>query len=97
MLTFHANPQRLITALGEDMARRILGEKVGEKVGENLTDNQKLILELLLRDPYMAARELAHHVGISSRKIEQNIAKLKERGILKRIGPAKGGHWEVLT
>ncbi len=92
MLTFHANPQHLIAALGEETARRILGEKVGE----NLTDNQGLILELLRQYPYMAARELAQHVGISSRKIEQNIAKLKGLGILKRVGPAKGGQWKVL-
>ena len=43
----------------------------------------------------MSAKELAEHVGISSRKIEQNIAKLKQWGLLKRIGPAKGGHWEL--
>ena len=44
----------------------------------------------------MAAPELAEIVGISERKIEQNIATLKKLGRLKRIGPAKGGHWEVL-
>jgi ATP-dependent DNA helicase RecG len=36
-------------------------------------------------------------VGISARKVEQNIAKLKVKGILRRVGPAKGGHWEVLS
>jgi len=39
---------------------------------------------------------LAEEVGISSRKIEENIARLKEFGILRRIGPTKGGSWEVL-
>ena len=93
--TARANPQHLIAALGEDGAKRILGEKVGEKVGENLTGNQRQILALLRQHPYMAARELAQQVGISSRKIEQNIARLKELELLKRIGPARGGHWEV--
>jgi len=27
--------------------------------------------------------------------VEKNIKKLKEKGLLKRIGPAKGGHWDV--
>jgi ATP-dependent DNA helicase RecG len=27
--------------------------------------------------------------------IEWNLKKLKEDGKLERIGPAKGGHWEV--
>ena len=88
MLSFHANPEQLKKALE--------GEKVVEKVVENLTGNQKLILHLLRQNPRMAARELARHVGISSRKIQQNMARLKELNLLKRIGPAKGGHWEVI-
>ena len=65
------------------------------RVGEKLTLNQERILLLLRHNPYLSARELSAHVGISGRKIEQNIAKLKKSGILKRIGPAKGGHREV--
>jgi ATP-dependent DNA helicase RecG len=61
------------------------------RVGETLTLNQERILLLQRHNPYLSARELSAHVGISSRKIEQNIAKLKKSGILKRIGPAKGG------
>jgi len=33
MLTFRANPQHLITAWGEQEAKRRMGEKVGERVG----------------------------------------------------------------
>lgn len=99
MLTFHANRQHLKAAQGEAADRGKLGkkagEKVGEKVGENLSGNQRQILILLGQNPRMPARELAMHVGISSRKIEHNIAKLKEMGLLKRIGAAKGGHWTV--
>jgi len=39
---------------------------------------------------------LSDLVGISQRKIKENIQKLKEKGILQRIGSAKGGHWEVV-
>jgi len=35
-------------------------------------------------------------IGISERKIKENIRKLKEKGLLKRVGPAKGGYWKVL-
>lgn len=67
-------------------------KKVGEKVGEKLSQNQQSIIHY----PYVSARELSEIVGISSRKIEENIKKLKAKGVVKRIGPAKGGHWEVL-
>lgn len=71
-------------------------EKVGEKVGEKLSQNQHAIIDEIVHNPYVSARELAGIVGISSRKIEENIKKLKALGMVKRIGPAKGGHWKVL-
>lgn len=73
-----------------------VGERVGDKVGENLTPNQKKILVLLSQNSYMSGTELATKVNISKRKIEANLANLKLRGFIKRIGPAKGGHWEIL-
>jgi predicted HTH transcriptional regulator len=41
--------------------------------------------------------ELADAIGITERSIERTIKKLQEEGRLRRIGPAKGGHWEVTT
>jgi len=34
--------------------------------------------------------------GLTSRGIEWNIAELKARGFLERIGPDKGGYWKVI-
>jgi len=72
-------------------------EKVGEKVGEKLTENQHIILNQMQNDPYISAKVLANKVGISVRKIETNIKKLKDLEFIKRIAPAKGGHWEVIN
>jgi ATP-dependent DNA helicase RecG len=44
---------------------------------------------------YVTARQLAQVLGISSRAVEKQIAKLKAEGTLKRIGFDKGGQWEV--
>ena len=72
------------------------GGEPPEKGGEKLTQNQGRILVLIKKDPSIPARELAHKVGITQRKIEQNLAKLKQQGRLRRIGPDKGGHWEIV-
>jgi len=57
---------------------------------------EKIIL--LIKDkPTITQLELADATGLSRRGVEKNIAKLKETGKLKRIGPAKGGHWEVIN
>ena len=71
-------------------------EKGVEKGVEKLTDNQKSIIEIIKRNPYVTARELSPLIGISHRKIQKNMAKLKEYGIIERIGPAKGGYWKII-
>ncbi len=45
----------------------------------------------------MSAAKLGEELGISVRKTEENLRKLRENGTLKRVGPARGGHWEVLN
>ena len=32
---------------------------------------------------------------ISTKAIEKHIKNLREDGIIRRVGPDKGGHWEV--
>lgn len=53
------------------------------------------IISLLKAEPALAAREIAQRIGISSRAVEKQIAKLRRQGRLQRIGPARGGRWEV--
>ena len=44
----------------------------------------------------MTISKLAGILGVTTRAIEKQIAKLQEQGRLRRVGPARGGHWEVL-
>ena len=81
---------------GGSATQEKVGEKVGERVGEKLTSNQRQILAILLEAPHTSAKTLAEKIGISVRKTEVNLRKLRERKLLKRVGPARGGHWEVL-
>ena len=83
----------------EFMLARILeaiekvGNKVGSKVG-NLTDNQQQIITAMKHTPKISAAKLSEIVGISKRKIEENVAKLKKLGLIDRVGGTRG-HWEV--
>jgi ATP-dependent DNA helicase RecG len=60
-----------------------------------LTANQRIILSEIDKNVYTTANELSLLVGISQRKIEKNLSVLKNKGLIKRIGPDKGGHWEI--
>ena len=50
---------------------------------------------LLKEKPDLSLAELAVLLGKSVRTIERATAKLVKAGELRRIGPDKGGHWEV--
>lgn len=67
-------------------------EKTVEKTGEKTVEK---ILNLLRANPRLTQRELAAQTGLSRRGIEWNLKELKEHGRLRRIGPDKGGYWEV--
>lgn len=56
----------------------------------------ELILQILALNPRMSLIEVAARIGKSRRAVERAAAKLMRAGRLKRVGPAKGGHWEVI-
>ena len=51
----------------------------------------------MLSNPKVTTTQLARTLNISTTAVEKNIKLLKEQGQIERVGPAKGGHWEVLT
>ena len=75
---------------------RTVVEKVTEGVTEKITENQKKILAQIKLNSFITTEDLSEIVEISTRKIKENIAKLKNKNMLKRVGPARGGHWEVI-
>ena len=63
--------------------------KSGQKTAERL-------LEILKRNPAATQAEMMRRLGIKSRNaVQKHIANLKQAGRLRRVGPDKGGHWEV--
>lgn len=54
-------------------------------------------LELIKENPLITIPELATALNKSKSAIEKQIAKLKENQQLERIGPDKGGYWQVLN
>ena len=47
-------------------------------------------------DPEITISDIAEKLRISTRAIEMQISKLKEKHTIKRVGPDKGGHWEII-
>jgi len=64
-------------------------EKTGEKTGEK-------IVRLLGENPRMTQAQLAEQIGLSRSGVEWQLKNLKAERVIRRVGPARGGHWEVL-
>ncbi len=74
--------------LQEGEGLKTVGETVEKTVGE--------ILALINENPKITRDEISVKTGITVRGVEWNLAKLKQKGLLKRIGSTKAGHWEVI-
>ena len=70
--------------------------KAVKSSGKSSGKTEEHIIALLRELPATTIPELADKFGVTTRAVEKQIAKLKKSGRLRRIGPAKGGHWEVL-
>jgi ATP-dependent DNA helicase RecG len=83
--------------VGETSGKRRgnVGEMSGKRRG-NVGRTPGKILELIKANPEIAIPELAAIIGISERSIERSIHKLQKEDLLKRVGGAKGGRWEVV-
>ena len=51
--------------------------------------------EVIAAHPDYSAAQIATEIGKTARTVEKYIAKLKDAGILVRIGPKLGGYWEI--
>ena len=67
-----------------------------EGLVERLVESQQKILKLIAQNPSISKRRMAEILGISDTAVDKNIATLKKKGLLRRVGPARGGHWEIV-
>ena len=73
------------------------GENDGEKsnVIKELSNKEKIVFIAIKTNPHTTSALIARDKKIARPTIERAIKKLKLLGLIKRIGPDKGGHWEV--
>lgn len=71
------------------------GQISGQISGQILSDRQKEIMELIQKKPTISRKELSEALNINPSAIQKHLKGLKQKGIIKRVGGAKGGHWEI--
>ena len=68
-------------------------EKSNQKSSQK--SDQK-ILSIMKSIPDITMAEIANATGLSIAGVKKNIRKLKDANLIRRVGPDKGGHWDVV-
>ncbi|MCJ7624962.1 MAG: winged helix-turn-helix transcriptional regulator, partial [Anaerolineaceae bacterium] len=81
--------------------RGIVGEKGGQTTPQitpqiNLTSLENNIVNEIIKNPAITRKQIASNLGISPETVKEYLEKLKKKGLLRRIGAARGGYWEVI-
>ena len=72
-------------------------EKIGENVPENVPENRLIkISQLMKSNNKITIPEIAKELNVNEKTIKRDIDKLKDSGKIMRIGPDKGGYWEII-
>ena len=100
-----ADQKKAVRKSGKKKAvRKSLSEKGCQKTTQKTTQKtsgkttQKTvvrILRILRKDPHATRHALAVAIGLTDDGVKWNLQRLKAAGRLRRVGPDKGGHWEV--
>lgn len=70
---------------------------VEETVEETVEKTVEKIKELIQFNSKITQKEIATKTGLTTRGIEWNLKLMKQKGIIRRIGPTKGGYWEIVN
>ena len=57
---------------------------------------QDLVLDIIKGNPRISVSQLAKECNLSVKATRRIIDGLREKGLLQRVGPDFGGHWEVI-
>ncbi|MBR5434681.1 MAG: putative DNA binding domain-containing protein [Bacteroidales bacterium] len=59
-------------------------------------DDNGNVIENVLENSVETSASLAKHFGVNERTIRRDLQFLQAKGIIRRVGPDKGGHWEIV-
>ncbi len=93
---WQVQPQLGMEKPSEKTTKNTIAENIVESIVENLSAMRGRIVKIIWKNPRATAQSISKEVGIAPRNVQEHLKYLQKAGILRRIGPDKGGHWEVL-
>ncbi len=76
----------------------IIGKEIGKKaeIGKKIGKKEDIILKHISDNPNISISSLAQISGMATSTVQIYLDKLRKTEKIRRIGPDKGGHWELL-
>ena len=92
---------RLITAFEAKVAKAGQQQELDQfkqdsSMKSSMKSDDRLLL-VLKDDPTMSLPKMAEAIGLSVAGVRKVLDKLRATGRIRRIGPDKGGRWEVVN
>ena len=75
--------------------RRTTRRTTRKRPESDQSKQEDAIIELLKGNPYISRKEISGRLGLHDSSVKRRLASLQEKGAIKRVGPDKGGYWEV--
>ena len=93
--TVHRKPSKELLLVDSDDLK-VQNQQVDAPLNAPISDTQMQLLDLIRSNPAISYDELAEGIQRDRTTVMRNIGKLKDNGILRRIGSKKTGHWEIV-
>jgi len=82
-------------------ARRAISDRPTQNTAQETIQNtaqttDQKIIALIERRPDVTRQELAKAIGITDSGVKYQLKRMQERELIRRVGPDRGGHWEVI-
>ena len=72
-------------------------ENIVDSIVEKLSTTRAKIVRIIWKNPNATAQSISKEIDIASRNVQEYLRILQEQGVIRRIGPDKGGHWEIIA
>ena len=78
------------------------GQSAGQTPEENMQEellklslDEKIVLKVLQTSPQIIVRDIAQQLDFSRSAVSRLMRKLKDKGIIERIGSNRKGYWKI--
>ena len=85
-----------IPAASDDRRETLLESPLKTLLKRPLKTTDRTLVEFIAKMPTATISMMQQKAGITRDGVNKALKRLKASGVIRRVGPDKGGHWEVV-